>query len=94
MICQYLYRLVRRTSRRLKSQESTEKSASKIEQNNVKLGPRSMAKLKKAAAKLKEDDLMNKTAPAVVIDEPQNGRKKRSRSVTHESAKKMKVEVN
>lgn len=53
-----------------------------------------MAKLKKAAAKLKESDLMNKTAPVEAIEEAQVGRKKRSRSVTNESAKKVKVQVN
>lgn len=87
----YLEFIVRRSSRRLSSRD---KSATKVEQNNTTLGPKSMAKLKKAAAKLKENDLMNKTAPVEAIEEAQVGRKKRSRSVTNESAKKVKVQVN
>lgn len=86
---------VRRSSRRLQSRESSTKKEE--QQQNVTLGPRSMAKLRKAAAKLKETesaDNMNKTAPAHVHDGAQNGRKKRSRSMTQEgSVKREKVEV-
>lgn len=79
----------------MKSQDSSESATKQQDEGNVTLGPRSMAKLRKAAAKLNESKAidMNKTAPAQVIVEAQNIRKKRSRSVTHENVKREKLEV-
>lgn len=79
----------------MKSQDSSESATKQQDEGNVTLGPRSMAKLRKAAAKLNESKAidMNKTAPAQVIVKAQNIRKKRSRSVTHESVKREKLEV-